>query len=852
MRYHPCCATGAQSPQSGTSGTGGARVARDPVLRQVDLPHPYYWTGLYLPQLTSGPSAAGFLPNGDALIYSMQGSLWRQRVDSDQATELTHAAHAYDYQPDVAHDGNSVVFARYDGNAIELYRLDPATMQQEQLTFAGAVNVEPRLSPDGNRIVWVSTQGTGHFNLFIAEIDCAGLRHPRMLLGEHRSETDRYYYSEHDVQINPSWSPDGKTIYYVSNFEVAWGTGDLWSVSIGDPTQRRKILSEETNWSARPEPAPDGKRLLYSSYRGRNRHQLWLTTPYGAAPLPLTFGDFDIYNARWSQDGQRIVYIDNRDGSTGLRVLDLPGGAIHNIAATQRHYRMARAELVLEIVNEHGTPVPARVAAVGSDGRAYAPDAAWMHGEEGFNRALQEAETHYFHSAPRCFLNVPAGPMRLSVQHGFMYDAWRKTIALTAGCTTEVRIELVPQRLPAFFGDWISADLHIHMNYGGHYRNTPANLVHQARAEDLDLACNLVVNKEERVPDIGACQIGRDPASTAQTVLLHGQEYHSNFWGHVGLLGVNDHLLWPGFAGYRHTALASIYPHNGVIADLARAQGGLMGYAHPFEALPDPEHDPALSNELPADVVHGKVDYIEVLGFSDHKATAEVWYRLMNLGFHISAGAGSDAMANHASLHGPVGLGRVFLDTGGDRDAAAAMDALKRGRGFASNGPLLGLFIDDVKPGGKIAAPGQHSYRIALRSLAAIDHLELVQNGQAIRTFILTGDRRRFDGEGEISLEGGWVLLRAWNDGSDPLVLDIYPYATTNPIWIGDHVRTPRARADAAWFATWLARTIGVAAASSDYNTPQERQDTLDYLTSAREKFLEMEIACADPHNKAK
>ena len=41
------------------------------------------------------------------------------------------------------------------------------------------------------------------------------------------------------------------------------------------------------------------------------------------------------------------------------------------------------------------------------------------------------------------------------------------------------------------------------MNYGGAYRNDPTRLAFQARAEDLHLVENLIVNKEGRVPDIG-------------------------------------------------------------------------------------------------------------------------------------------------------------------------------------------------------------------------------------------------------------------------------------------------------------------------------------------------------------
>ena len=57
------------------------------------------------------------------------------------------------------------------------------------------------------------------------------------------------------------------------------------------------------------------------------------------------------------------------------------------------------------------------------------------------------------------------------------------------------------------------------------------------------------------------------------------------------------------------------------------------------------------------------------------------------------------------------------------------------------------------------------------------------QNGKVIRTFDLGRDHRHFDAEGTLDLgASGWLLLRAWNDGADPIILDLYPYATTNPV----------------------------------------------------------------------
>ena len=63
---------------------------REPVLKQIDLPHNYYYREMYLPQLTSGPSSVALSPDGQALVYSMAGSLWRQEIGSE-SRDRAHA-----------------------------------------------------------------------------------------------------------------------------------------------------------------------------------------------------------------------------------------------------------------------------------------------------------------------------------------------------------------------------------------------------------------------------------------------------------------------------------------------------------------------------------------------------------------------------------------------------------------------------------------------------------------------------------------------------------------------------------------------------------------------------------------
>jgi Tol biopolymer transport system component len=818
-----------------------AGAAREPVLNQVKLPHNYYWRELYLPQFTTGPSSAAFMPSGEELIFSMQGSLWRRSIEPGEAIEITHAEGAYDYQPDVARDGRTVVFTRYDGRAMELWRLDVASGESAALTSNGGVNVEPRLSPDGRQVVFVSTAGTGHFNLKIADLTSPGLANERFLVPPRESRIDRYYYSSHDHAINPSWSPDGKRVYYVSNAEIPWGTGTICSVSVADGTfeclTRHQV---ETSWAARPEVAPDGKRILFSNYHGGQWHQLWLTTTDGAAPLPLTYGKFDRRNARWSPDGRRIAYISNESGEPVLFVQELFGGA--RVAIDGQNIRRLKTPAIVLIRprDASGKPIAARVSVLGSDRRWHAPFDAWMHGDEAYDRTRLPSEVHYFHcpaGVDYCPVSVPPGKTAIRVQSGFRREHILIEREFPAGEFTELDVPLADHDLPPDFGRFLSADLHVHMNYGGHYRHTPETLLAQAEAEDLDVVYNLIVNKEERIPDVAYFRPDADPAS-GRRMLLHAQEFHTSFWGHVGLLHLADHLLLPDYAAYRHTAFESPWPHNGVVANLARAQGALVGYVHPFDFPIDPAKEKSLSYQFPADVAHGNVDYFEVMGFSDHRITADIWYRLLNLGFRIPAGAGTDAMANYASLRGPVGLVRVFLDTGDKRTPAALRDAIAAGRGFVSNSALLGLEAGGERPGGTIAkAAGRLPVRVSMRSPVAIDHLELVHNGRVIRSFELEGDRRSFDWSGPTHVTvGGWMVLRAWNDAAHPEVLDLYPYATTSPIYI-EAPRPPASPADAAFFAAWMDRVIEAAEARGGWNDDTERALTLAYLTIARDRF---------------
>jgi len=819
---------------------------REPVLQQIDLPHPYYFREMYLPQLTTGPSAAAWTPDSKSLIYSMAGSLWKQDLDSGIAEQLT-AGLGYDYQPDSSPDGHWVVYSSYVRDAIELRALNLDTKESRQLTSGGAVNLEPRFSPDGKRIAFASTSYHKHFHIFVGEFANCQLTGVQRLTGENRSELSRYYYSEFDHEISPAWSPDGSELMFVSNRGHIYGTGGFWRMKAEPGAEAHEIHYEETAWKSRPDFSPDGKRIVYASYLGQQWHQLWVMPAGGGDAFPLSYGDFDNINPRWSPDGKRIAFISNRDGNTALWIQEIPGGGQTQIVAKERRYLQPMGRLAITVLSSSGQPTPSRISVTGKDSRAYAPEGVWMRADDSFVRSERPFEVHYFHSPGRAEIMVPAGSVDVEVVKGFEYQIEKKTAHVATGKTTQLTIRLQPLHPPQEKDfRWVNGDVHVHMNYGGAYRDTPQRLVAQAAAENLSIVEDLVVNKEQRIPDIAYFSNKIDPASTSTNLLFHGQEFHTSYWGHLGLLNLTQHFLIPGYVAYPHTASASLAPTNATVADEAHQQHALVGYVHPFDTYPDPAKDSSLTNELPVDVALGKVDYIEVLGFSDYKSTAAVWYQLLNCGFRLPAAAGTDAMANFASLRGPVGLNRVYARVpGGPLHIDRWLGALKQGHTFATNGPLLGFKLAGRIPGDEVRLPAHGStlkFTAWLRSIVLVDHLEVVCNGHVVQASKLSGDRKSADVEGTVTLsENGWCLLRAWSDHAEHPVLDVYPYATTSPIYIVGASSAPKPSEDAAYFVAWIDRMIQGASANRDWNTETEKASVLDLLNRARKTYVDLE-----------
>ena len=136
---------------------GAELGGREPVLKQIALPHSYYYREMYVPQVTSGPGGAAWSPDGRELVVAMQGTLWCYAFDTGVAAQLTSGP-GYDHQPDWSPNGRYVAYATYNNDAMEIRLLELQSGATLPVTANRAVNLDPRWSPDGRKLAFVSTE----------------------------------------------------------------------------------------------------------------------------------------------------------------------------------------------------------------------------------------------------------------------------------------------------------------------------------------------------------------------------------------------------------------------------------------------------------------------------------------------------------------------------------------------------------------------------------------------------------------------------------------------------------------------------------------------------------------------
>jgi len=222
----------------------------------------------------------------------MEGIPFQSRLITN-VQQHTFTAEGLDFDPDVTKDGSLLVFASTrNAEHPDIYLKKPEGTALTQLTGDPADDVQPRFSPDGQRVAFCSNR-TGNWDIWVVQRDGNGLTQLT------RSRAD---------EMAPAWSPDGQQIAY-----TVWGyrshQWEIWTLAVDRPgIQRFLVYGMFPAWS------PDGKRLAFqrARQRGSQWFSIWtvdLVEDEARHPTEVARSESAACIAPcWTPDGSGIVY----------------------------------------------------------------------------------------------------------------------------------------------------------------------------------------------------------------------------------------------------------------------------------------------------------------------------------------------------------------------------------------------------------------------------------------------------------------------------------------------------------------------------------------------------------------
>lgn len=312
-------------------------------------------------------------PNGRRVAYVVSSvdresdetrmSVYVAAVDGRQPPRrFTHGKH--DHSPRWSPDGRYLAFvSNREEKKGQLFVLPLDGGDARQLTQAKFGVSQPAWSPDGRRIAYAAR--TGDYkepkernpieksaprvvrNLRY-KLDGIGFFDERRLhvftvhveTGETQQITDGDWHDE-----QPSWSPDGRRIVFVSDrerdrFQRQWRS-DVWAVAATGGRARK--LTRSKGAAGAPAFSPDGRLVAYvghehGDYSAKNTHLMLVPAVGGAAPRSVSASldrpAVSIPAGRtyaWSRDGRSLLFVAADRGALALYRAGVANGSVSRV-----------------------------------------------------------------------------------------------------------------------------------------------------------------------------------------------------------------------------------------------------------------------------------------------------------------------------------------------------------------------------------------------------------------------------------------------------------------------------------------------------------------------------------------
>jgi len=720
--------------------------------------HQVYLEGFDLPILNSGPMDPAPSPAGDELAFSAKGWLWVMDLESGNARRITGSKDV-DSRPEWSPSGNDIVFTRDNGSQLSIVSINHNSGLERVLVDVEAINLDPVFSPD-EKFVYYSSAESGQLHLWRVALDSL----------KREQVTTSAQLQRRPLKRRPLILAQDSLIIYLNKQD----TYDSIEIQNTLTHTSSSLLEDRIAAQADMSLSPDRKYLAYTwPFDGGYELRLMaISAPNTSILLTQSLG-MPLAPA-FSHDGEWVYFAEaNNEERTVLKRISVNGGAVETVSVNKMDWGAPTGSLVIKSAVD-GQAAAVRMNVLDASGHPVIP-------ETGAVRSEGQNDRIFFYSNGEIELIVPAGQVSISAVQGFETPEIIKQAVVRPNTTTSVTIDL--ERVwNASENGWYSGDNHFHLNYGGTYRMTPSDILLDLKGEGVDLAFPLLANLHNRF-----LQRELWGWSYEQGPIVHfGQEVRSHFLGHVQQIG-SDELFWPWVWGPSYQVYGEDDRLNATALRHARDHGGLGGYVHPV-GVKDP-FTPETASSVPvsfvADAVLGEVDLIE-LGclWTDEVGTGALWHNVLNLGIPMAASAGSDVMNDYFRTMA-IGATRVYVKPDGEFNTGTYLQALKQGKSFVSNGPMLEFKANGKGPGQVIeSSDGTVNWTVNVHSALPFDSLEIFVNGTIVQTFEgnpLAGSKN-YQGSVEFPA-GGWMTARVLGENTGWPAMDSYLFAESSPVW---------------------------------------------------------------------
>jgi hypothetical protein len=471
------------------------------------------------------------------------------------------------------------------------------------------------------------------------------------------------------------------------------------------------------------------------------------------------------------------------------------------------------------------TDGPARLEVRGSGDDMYQPEGAVI--DDGMHywktKGKEEGGTYpgHFTSTGTAILELPPGRYTIIAEKGLEFNRLESTVDLQADQT----LHLAPQRwVDMASKGWWSGDFHVH--------RSPDVAELLLRAEDLNLGVFFTTwNKKSywTGKSLPADPTVRFDSAHIATLMNEEDERMGGAWMMHNLKAPID-----------LSAATPWYPQGGVYVDQAKSQGGWFDSEKPIwwevpvmAALVGIDSMGVVSNHfnqygMYPDEAWGRPRdqklYPGIDGISNYLQS--LYHRYLNLGYRYPATAGSAS----GVLPSPPGYNRVYVHSPEGLTVGNYYSALKAGRSFATNGPILTFTVNGKGPGETVEVKGSRPLQVVCEAQACepVKAVEIIANGRLVAGSIAPRLEMELDAE-----KFSWLAARCTLKTERTVRL-----AHTSPVFLSGEKQTWDATEDRAYFRKWMDDLIAATEADAKrFATVDQKNEVLAIYKRAREHY---------------